>query len=91
MSSQKQCSSCHCWKALDEFHRRSASPDKRQSRCKTCREAWRVSNRERIATYMAPYMRDWRVRQKRKLIASVLTSVKRTVQMMDEAQSGGGR
>jgi hypothetical protein len=47
MSSQpslfgKRCSTCGAWKPLEEFHRKSAAKDGRQSRCKACNIAGQI-------------------------------------------------
>lgn len=48
MEYRKTCQGCGRWKLLSEFHRRTASPDGRQYRCKACNTAasakWRADH-----------------------------------------------
>jgi len=47
----KNCPKCHQLKALDCFHKNSSKPDGLQPYCKTCADAWRVANKDKIREY----------------------------------------
>lgn len=43
----KRCSGCGARKPLDDFNRRRAAPDGRQSYCRSCNAQWHADNRAR--------------------------------------------
>lgn len=45
MGETKRCCTCHEIRSIEDFNRRAAAKDGRQSRCRQCSRAWYVQNR----------------------------------------------
>lgn len=58
----KCCSGCGVVKSLEDFHRRRASADGRESRCKECKSAYnrryREENRDKVREYQHRYREE---------------------------------
>lgn len=84
----KKCTKCKEAKPLEEFHKRSASKDGRQSKCKTCNNAsvrkWMNDNPEKFEANWKRHSYGDEALLKRKASRYGLT-VEQLVDMMDKA------
>lgn len=55
MSDGKECTKCKVWKPYSEFHKKAASKDGLQYKCKECYKEYRAANREKIVGYLREY------------------------------------
>lgn len=62
----KRCSACGLSKPLEDFNRRSTSPDGRQWNCRKCNRRWHALNRERHNEMI--HARTERVRRERAVL-----------------------